>query len=121
MLRLGRERPELKIVADQYCTPTSTADLAVALARLIESDRWGVYHATNAGQCSWHEFACEIFRLANLPVKAIPIPAVEYALKARRPDYSVLDCSKLQSVLGVPQPSWQDALACYLRDRIATT
>ncbi|MDB5343085.1 MAG: rmlD [Schlesneria sp.] len=121
MLRLGRERPELKIVADQYCTPTSTADLAVALVQLIECDKWGVYHATNAGQCSWYEFACEIFRLANLPVKAIPIPAAEYALKARRPDYSVLDCSKLQSVLGEAQPSWQDALARYLRDRIAAS
>lgn len=118
MLRLGRERPELKIVADQYCTPTSTADLAVALSRLIESDKWGVYHATNAGHCSWYEFACEIFRLANLPVKAIPIPASEYALKARRPDYSVLDGSNLQRVLGDPQPAWQDALARYVRERI---
>lgn len=114
MLRLGRERPELKIVSDQRCTPTATVDLANALVGLLETDAQGVYHATNSGECSWFEFALEIFRLANLPVRAIPITAAEYGAKARRPDYSVLDCTRLTGVLGVPMPPWQDALRRYL-------
>ena len=111
MLRLGRERPELRIVADQRCTPTSTTDLARALVSLVETESFGLYHATNAGDCSWFEFACEIFRLANLPVKAIPITAAEYGAKARRPDYSVLDCGKLMRLIGSEMPPWQEALA----------
>ncbi len=114
MLRLGRERPELKIVADQRCTPTSTADLAAALVSLIETDTFGTYHATNDGDCSWFEFAREIFRLADLTVNVIPNTATEYGAKARRPDYSVLDSTKLASVLGRPMPSWRDALSRYL-------
>ena len=117
MLRLGRERPELKIVSDQRCTPTSTVDLARALVSLIETDAFGLYHATNAGDCSWFEFACEIFRLTNCPVQAIPVTAAEYGAQSRRPDYSVLDCSKLTSVLGRPMPAWQEALAQYIAER----
>ncbi len=117
MLRLGAERPELRIVADQRCTPTSTADLAEALVRLVETDACGVYHATNAGDCSWFQFASEIFRLTNLPTKAIPVTAAEYGAKARRPDDSVLDGTKLTSVIGSPLPAWQDALARYLHER----
>lgn len=117
MLRLGRERPELKIVADQYCTPTSTADLAKAMAGMIESEQFGTYHATNSGQCSWFEFASEIFRLEKLPVKAIPIAAAVYGAKARRPDYSVLNCLKLQAAIGTTLPSWQESLARYLKER----
>ncbi|MBC8113373.1 MAG: dTDP-4-dehydrorhamnose reductase [Candidatus Saccharimonas sp.] len=119
MLRLSRERPELRIVGDQRCTPTSTADLARALVSLIETDAFGLYHATNAGDCSWFEFACEIFRLASITVKTTPMTAAEYGAKARRPDYSVLDCSKLANVLGRPMPPWQESLAKYLADRPA--
>jgi len=117
MLRLGKERPELKIVADQRCTPTSTADLAIAIVQLIESDANGVYHATNSGDCSWFEFATEIFRLASLTVKVIPVTAASYGAKARRPDYSVLDGGKLASTIGSPMPPWQDAVARYLQPR----
>ena len=114
MLRLGRECHELKIVADQRCTPTSTADLAAALVSLIETDTFGTYHATNDGDCSWFEFAREIFRLTDLTVNVIPNTAIEYGAKAHRPDYSVLDSTKLASVLGRPMPSWRDALSRYL-------
>lgn len=117
MLRLGKERPELKIVADQRCTPTSTADLAVALVQLLKTGSSGVYHATNSGDCSWFEFATEIFRLANLPVKVIPVTAASYGAKARRPDFSVLDGSKLATTIGSPMPAWLDAVARYLRQR----
>lgn len=114
MLRLGRERPELKIVSDQRCTPTSTADLAIALAKLVRSDAFGLYHATNSGDCSWFEFALEIFRQAKLPVKTLPVLAADYGAKARRPDYSVLECSKLANAIGGPLPPWHDALSRYL-------
>lgn len=117
MLRLGRERPELRIVADQRCTPTSTADLAQALVTLLEADAFGTYHATNSGDCSWYEFAREIFTLAQLNVTVTPISAAEYGAKARRPHYSVLDCSKLAGVIGRVTPHWREALSRYLRAR----
>jgi dTDP-4-dehydrorhamnose reductase len=117
MLRLGRERPELRIVADQRCTPTSTAELARALVNLIDANATGLFHATNTGDCTWFEFASEIFRLANLSVKAIPIAASDYAAKARRPDYSVLNTTKLADAIGSNMSPWQDALARYLADR----
>jgi len=114
MLRLGRERPELKIVHDQHCTPTSTVDLAEAMAALIAVGTTGVIHATNAGECSWFEFAGEIFRRAELPVRTVPVTAAAYGARARRPDYSVLDGSRLAGILGRPMPTWQDALGRYL-------
>lgn len=117
MLRLGKERPELKIVADQRCTPTATADLAIVLVKLLESDASGVYHATNSGDCSWFEFATEIFRLAKLPVNVIPVTAASYGAKARRPDFSVLDGSKLAATIGSPMAGWRDAVARYLLQR----
>lgn len=117
MLRLSQERPELRIVSDQMCTPTSTSDLARALSKLIESKDYGTYHATNSGQCNWYEFACEIFRLSGSQVKAVPCRAVDYGAKARRPDYSVLDCTKLSTTLSWHMPDWHDALKTYLSER----
>ena len=114
MLQLGRERPEIRVVADQRCTPTSTRDLADAIASLLSTKAYGTYHATNSGDCSWAEFAAEIFRLANLPTRVIPITTAEYSAKAPRPSYSVLDCRKLAGTLGTPMRSWRDALADYL-------
>ena len=119
MLRLGRERKQLRVVDDQRCTPTSTADLADALVKLIATDAFGLYHATNSGSATWCEFAREIFRLAKLDVEVIPITTAEFGAKARRPAYSVLDCRKLASVIGEPLPDWHDALARYLASRPA--
>lgn len=119
MLRLGRERKQLRVVDDQRCTPTSTADLADALVKLIATDAFGLYHATNSGSMTWCEFARAIFRLAKLDVEVIPITTVEFGAKAKRPAYSVLDCSKLASVIGEPLPDWHDALARYLASRPA--
>ena len=118
MLRLGQTRPELRIVDDQRCTPTSTVDLARALVALIKTDAFGVYHATNSGDCSWFEFAREIFHRRKISVKVVPVTAAEYGAKAIRPDYSVLDCSKLKTVLGWSMPSWQDAVSHYLGGRL---
>lgn len=114
MLKLGREKPELKIVGDQRCTPTSTKDLADAIAGLLETTAYGTYHVTNSGGCSWAEFATEIFRLANLSPKVIPITTADYGAKAPRPPYSVLDCAKLDGVLGKPLRPWKEALQEYL-------
>ncbi len=114
MLDLGGKKSELRIISDQRCTPTSTLDLAEAIAGFLSTSAYGTYHATNAGDCSWAEFAAEIFRLAKMPVKVIPIPSSEYAAKVRRPAYSVLNCSKLADVLGKPLRPWQAALAEYL-------
>ena len=114
MLRLGRERPELKIIHDQRCTPTNAGDLAETLIALIQRGPFGVYHATNSGDCSWFEFATEIFRLAGLSPRVIPITTAEFGAKAPRPRYSVLNCEKLSGVLGRPLRPWQAALAEYL-------
>ena len=117
MLRLGRDRKQLRVVNDQLCTPTSTADLADSLVKLITTDAFGLYHATNSGSMTWCEFAREIFRLAKLDVEVIPITTAEFGSKAKRPNYSVLDCSKIESVIGRKLPDWRDALARYLVSR----
>ena len=117
MLRLGRDRKQLRVVNDQLCTPTSTADLADSLVKLIATDAFGLYHATNSGSMTWCEFAREIFRLAKLDVEVIPITTAEFGSKAKRPNYSVLDCSKIESVIGGKLPDWRDALARYLASR----
>ena len=119
MLRLGRDRKQLRVVNDQFCTPTSTADLADALVKLIATDDFGLYHATNSGSMTWCELAREIFRLAKLDVEVIPITTAEFGAKAQRPTFSVLDCSKLASVIGGPLPDWHDALTRYLASREA--
>ncbi len=114
MVRLGRERPELKIIHDQRCTPTNAGDLADALIALLATDAYGLYHATNAGDCSWYEFAQEIFRLRGLTPQVIPITTAEYGAKAPRPGYSVLNCDKLAQTIGRPMRPWREALAEYL-------
>ena len=114
MLRLGAERDELAVVNDQVCTPTSTHDLAAAIAALIETDAYGLYHATNAGETTWFEFAGEIFRQTGCDIALRPISSEEFGAKAKRPRYSVLNCDKLTGVIGRPLPPWRDALAAYL-------
>ena len=116
MLRLAKQRPELKVVSDQYCTPTSTANLACAIIELIRTKEYGLYHATNSGQCSWFEFATEIMRLAGHDTKITAISTEEYGARARRPRYSALDCTKLTNLLGWSMPPWRDALSRYLAE-----
>lgn len=117
MLRLGKDRRQLKVVGDQLCTPTSTADLADSLTRLIATDAFGLYHATNAGSMTWCEFAREIFQRAKLEVEVQPITTAEFGAKARRPGFSVLDCRKLTSVIDKPMSDWRSALMRYLTER----
>ncbi len=114
MLRMAAEGRPLKVVDDQHCTPSYAADVAVAIWRLLESRRFGLYHATNSGATTWHGFACEIFRAAGLDVAVAAIPSRDFPQKAKRPAYSVLDCSKLAATIGSSLPTWQDALVHYV-------
>jgi dTDP-4-dehydrorhamnose reductase len=121
MLRLGRERPELAIVDDQIGAPTYAADVAAAIARIIETaetgrdDIWGTYHFASAGSTTWFGFAAEIFAQAQAlgrPVpKLKPITTAEYPTPARRPAYSVLDTARITRVFGIAPPDWREALA----------
>lgn len=114
MLRLGKERDELSIINDQHCTPTSTSDLSTAITRLIQTDHFGLYHATNQGQTTWFEFAQTIFDLAEINVKLNAISTEQYNAAAERPRFSVLDCSQLQKATGFSIPDWKAALKHYL-------
>lgn len=114
MLHLAREGRPIRVVADQIATPTSVRDLVSSLVSLIGARRYGLYHVTNAGSCSWFEFAQEIFRLSGLESRLQPISSAEFRAKARRPSYSVLDNQALREA-GFPElPSWKQALAFYL-------
>lgn len=118
MLRLGQTHDSLRVVRDQIGTPTYTPDLARLLADMIETDRYGCYHATNeGGYLSWAEFAEEIFRQSGMQTKVIPVTTEEYGLsKARRPFNSRLDKSKLAEQGFVPLPDWKDALNRFLKE-----
>lgn len=118
MLQLGRTHDKLRVVCDQIGTPTYTLDLARLLVDMIESDKYGYYHATNeGGYISWYDFACEIFRQAGLPVQVDAVTTAEYgASKAARPFNSRLDKSKLAENGFTPLPEWKDALSRYLRE-----
>ena len=118
MLKLSDTHPELRVVRDQIGTPTYTLDLARLLADMIESDKYGYYHATNEGGfISWADFAREIFRQAGKEVKVTPVTTEEYGLSAAaRPFNSRLDKSKLMRAGFTPLPDWQDALRRYLQE-----
>ena len=118
MLQLSETHDTLRVVNDQVGTPTYTPDLSRLLADMIETDRYGYYHATNAGgYISWYDFACEIFRQAGKTVRVIPVTTAEYGLsKAARPMNSRLDKRKLAENGFAPLPHWQDALARYLAE-----
>ena len=103
-----KSRPELSIVDDQHCTPSYAVDVAAAIARLIETEHYGLYHATNFGDTTWYQFTRQIFHLAKIDIKVRPVSSSEYPQKAKRPGYSVLDCEKLTGRLGGPRPTWQD-------------
>lgn len=114
MLRLARERGEVSVVDDQWCTPTSADSLARAIAALIETDRYGLYHATNFGATTWCRFAREIFQQSGMHIPVHAIRSSDLAVKARRPAWSVLDCSKLADTIGAPLIPWEAALSEYL-------
>lgn len=116
MLRLAETKSELNVVCDQIGSPTYTADLAPLLCDMVVSEKYGVYHATNEGICSWAEFAEEIFRLAGKDVKVNPVPTSEYPTRAVRPLNSRMSKAKLEEMGFSRLPDWHDALVRYLRE-----
>jgi dTDP-4-dehydrorhamnose reductase len=117
MLRLAKQNPNLRVVHDQVGTPTSTVDLAKVIFGLLNSDAYGTYHATCQGQCSWYEFACEIFHQSGMNVNITPLTTEEFPRPAKRPAHSVLDNYMLKMTVGDLMRPWQDALQQYLKDQ----
>ena len=116
MLNLGKTHDKLTVVNDQTGSPTYTYDLARLLADMIQTDKYGRYHATNEGICTWYEFACEIFRQAGMDVEVAPVTSDEYPAKAKRPANSRMSKKKLDENGFERLPSWQDALKRYLKE-----
>ena len=117
MLNVGKTHDTVRVVKDQIGTPTYTYDLARLLIDMVETDKYGYYHATNeGGYISWYDFTCEIYRQAGYDTKVIPVTTEEYGIsKAARPFNSRLDKSKLVKNGFTPLPTWQDALSRYLK------
>ena len=118
MLRLAGQGKPLRVVNDQSCTPTYTADLAEAIQQLIAVNARGLFHVTNSGSMTWHDFAAEIFRQAQITADLTPISSQEFNAPARRPAYSVLATEKLQTVGLRSLRPWTEALAAYLQERL---
>ena len=118
MLRIGEERGAVSVVDDQIGSPTYTYDLARLLVDMIQTDKYGRYHATNEGLCSWYEFACEIFKQAGMDVKVTPVDSDTYngmyPTAAKRPKNSRMSKDKLEANGFERLPAWQDALSRYL-------
>lgn len=114
MLRLGMECKEISVVADQYGSPTYTADLAPLLVEMIQTDKYGIYHATNEGLCTWAEFAEEIFKIVDMDVKVNHITTAEYPTKAKRPLNSRLSKNSLIMNNFNKLPLWQKSLKIFV-------
>jgi len=112
MLKLGRERDELRVIWDQLGTPTYAIDLAGCILTIIksQSQQFGIYHYSNEGVTSWYDFATAIFELSNTTMRTIPIRTAEYPTKATRPAYSVMDKTKAKTELQLTIPHWRDSL-----------
>ena len=113
MMRLGTERDELSVVADQIGTPTCAADLARAILAVLTAETFvpGIYHFSDEGACSWYDFTVAIHRLARISCRVKPIRSDEYPSRAHRPFYSVLDKSKIKQTYGITIPHWYESLS----------
>lgn len=114
MLRLSKERESLSVINDQVGSPTYTKDLARLLVDMLKTNKYGIYHATNEGYCTWYEFAREIFKIANVDVKVNKINTCEYPTKARRPLNSKMSKEKLKNMGFIPLRNWKEALEEYI-------
>ena len=117
MLRLAKEKPELRVVNDQVFSPTYTFDLAGKIAQIIDTEYYGTIHITNSGICSWYEFTLEILRQAGLKTPLVPISSDKFPQKAKRPQNSVLRNYQLHLVGISPMRPWQEALRAYLLEK----
>lgn len=113
MLRLGKEKDELRVIWDQIGTPTYAIDLAGCLLSVIqtENQNYGIYHYSNEGLTSWYDFAQAIFELSYTKIKVIPVRTSEYVTKAARPLFSVMDKTKIKINMGIEIPYWRTSLA----------
>ena len=119
MISLARQGKPIRVVDDQVLTPTSTTEIARKVRLLAGTDHYGLYHLTNAGECSWYQFAQAIFEFANLKPDLTPVTSAAFPTRAKRPNYSVLDNQRLREA-GFPDlPHWREALACYVAGRAA--
>lgn len=116
MLKLAENHDTIRVVNDQFGSPTYTYDLARLLADMVTTDKYGVYHATNEGICSWYEFACAIFKEAGVSVNVVPVTTAEYGAKAKRPANSRMNKDKLTQMGFEKLPPWQDALKRYVQE-----
>lgn len=116
MLRLAREGKPIRVVGDQRLSPTFTIDLARKIVWLIDTDDYGIWHITSAGNCTWYEFAAEIFEQTSLQPMLLPMTSSEFGAKARRPAYSVLGNKRLRKSGANDMRPWREALAAYLRE-----
>ena len=114
MLELAGKHPKLTVVDDQVGSPTSTVDLAAAIIDLIQTDHYGLYHGTCEGQCSWYDFAVEIFKLSGIEIPVEPVTSEQFVRPAPRPKYSVLENKALNALNMNHFRPWQDSLAEYL-------
>jgi len=114
VLRLARERDELRVVDDEVFSPTYTSDLARKIVQLMTTECYGVFHITNRGACSWYEFTTEILKVAGIETRVVPITSDQYPQKARRPRFSVLDNYHLRLLGMDDMRPWQEALKDYL-------
>jgi dTDP-4-dehydrorhamnose reductase len=117
MIRMAREGRQIRVVNDQVLTPTYAKDLAKAIARLIQTDAYGLYHVTNSGACSWYEFAGRIFTKLGMRPDFRPTTSAEWGARAQRPPYSVLTHEKLIQAGGGEPPAWTEALDAYLTEK----
>ena len=115
MIRLSKDRDELNVISDQIGSPTYTKDLAPLLVDMIETDKYGTYHATNEGFCSWNEFAKEIFKVKNIDIKVNTISTNEYPVKAKRPINSKMSKDKLACSGFKELRNWKEAVEDYLK------
>lgn len=116
MINLGKTRDKLTVVCDQFGSPTYTYDLAKLLVDMVQTDKYGIYHATNEGFCNWYEFACEIFKQAGIQVEVAPVTSDQYPTKAKRPFNSRMSKDKLEKSGFERLPDWKDALSRYLKE-----
>jgi dTDP-4-dehydrorhamnose reductase len=117
ILRKAAQTNSLRVVNDQTCTPSYTADVAEVTVRLLQTQAYGTYHVTAGGQCTWYDFALEILRQSGSSADCAAITSAEYGAKARRPPFSVLSNDKLIACGIAQAPPWQDALSRYLNRR----
>jgi dTDP-4-dehydrorhamnose reductase len=116
MLRLAREKGEVAVVDDEFVTPTYTVDLAAQLERIADAGATGLFHATQQGQVSWHDFAAAVFEISGTPVNLARTSAARFPATVRRPPYSVLDNARLREAGLDIMPDWRDALRRYLAE-----